>query len=100
VEQGGEATEYITIDNAEDNPGLAPVVSFYIQSAPISEIGVNGVQALDMLKYTKNLFASLNEAFPCEENILTMQSIDEAIMWQNKRTADREKRGVEGKNEE
>lgn len=91
--------EFISIENIEDEKGVAPVVKFTIQSDPISEVGVNGVQALDMLKYTKCLFESLNDAFPCRENALTITKIEEAIHWQEARTKNRIHRGVEGKNE-
>ena len=94
-----EAKDFIFIENEEDIKGIAPVVSFMIQSDPISEVGVNGVQAVDMLEYVKCLFESLNEAFPCRENALTITKIEEAIHWQTARTANRIKRGVEGKNE-
>lgn len=91
-------TTFIEIQNAEDVKGIAPTVSFTIQSDPISEVGVNGVQALDMLKYVKCLFESLNEAFPCRENALSITKIEEAIHWQDARTKDRQRRMVEGQN--
>jgi hypothetical protein len=91
-------TEFITIQNVEDVKGVAPIVSFTIQSDPIKEVGVNGCQALDMLTYIKFLFESLNEAFPCRENSLTITKIEEAIHWQEARTRDRQQRGVEGEN--
>ena len=91
-------TTFIEIQNTEDVKGVAPVVSFTIQSDPISEVGVNGVQALDILKYSKCLFESLNEAFPCRENALTITKIEEAIHWQDARTKDRQRRNVEGQN--
>ncbi len=90
--------KFIKIENIEDVKGVAPVVSFTIQSDPISEVGVNGVQALDILIYTKCLFQSLNEAFPCRENALTITKIEEAIHWQDARTKDRTNRKVEGLN--
>ena len=93
------AEKFISIDNLEDVKGVAPVVKFAIQSDPISEVGVNGVQALDMLLYVKCLFQSLNDAFPCRENALTITKIEEAIHWQDARTKDRERRKVEGRNE-
>ena len=92
-------TEFIKIQNEEDVKGIAPIVSFTIQSDPIGEVGVNGVQATDMLEYVKCLFQSLNDAFPCRENALTITKIEEAIHWQDARTKDRLKRQVEGKNE-
>jgi len=92
-------TTFIKIENAEDIVGVAPVVSFTIQSDPISMVGVNGVQALDILKYCKCLFESLNEAFPCRENSISITKMEEAIHWQDARTKDRLRRQVEGKNE-
>lgn len=91
--------DFIKLENVEDVKGVAPIISFTIQSDPISEVGVNGVQALDMLKYVKCLFESLNEAFPCRENSLTITKIEEAIHWQDARTKDRQRRNVEGKNQ-
>jgi len=91
-------TTFIRLENLEDIKGVAPIVSFTIQSDPVIEVGVNGVQALDILKYSKNLFESLNDAFPCRENALTITKIEEAIHWQEARTKDRERRNVEGKN--
>lgn len=93
-----KSTNFIQLENTEDVKGVAPIVSFTIQSDPISEVGVNGVQALDMLIYTKCLFQSLNEAFPCRENALTITKLEEAIHWQEARTKDRERRSVEGQN--
>lgn len=90
---------FVEIENVEDVKGVAPIVKFTIQSDPISEVGVNGCQALDMLEYVKCLFESLNEAFPCRENALTITKIEEAIHWQEARTRDRIRRNVEGKNE-
>lgn len=89
---------FIQIENIKDVKGVAPIVSFTIQSDPIGEVGVNGCQALDMLKYTLCLFQSLNDAFPCRENALTITKIEEAIHWQEARTKDRLNRQVEGKN--
>lgn len=94
-----ETRKFMQIENGDDVKGIVPIVSFWIQSDPISEVGVNGVQAVDMLEYVKYLFESLNEAFPCRENALTITKIEEAIHWQTARTANRIKRGVEGKNE-
>ena len=91
--------QFISIENNEDVKGVAPIVKFTIQSDPISEVGVNGVQAVDMLEYAKCLFQSLNDAFPCRENALTITKIEEAIHWQEARTKDRLRRAVEGKNE-
>ncbi len=75
-------------------------ITFNIQSDPIGEVGINGLQAFDMLVYIKDLFKSLNDVFPCRENSLTITKLEEAIHWQEARTKDREERGVEGHNKE
>jgi len=38
----------------------------------------------------------LNGKFPCRENSIALTKLDEALLWLNKRTSDRQKRGVEG----
>lgn len=39
----------------------------------------------------------LNAKFPCCENSIALVNIETALLWLNKRTADRQARGVEGK---
>ena len=87
---------FIEIENTEDVKGVPPVVKFTIQSDPIGEVGVNGCQASDMLEYVKCLFESLNEAIPNRETSITITKLEEAMMWQEKRTKDRKRRRVEG----
>lgn len=45
---------------------------------------------LDRLNYLQN-------KFPCRENVIAITKLDEALLWLNKRTFDRIKRNVEGK---
>ena len=95
--------EFMDIENLEEVEGVegvAPIISFTIQSDPISMVGVNGCQARDMLEYVKNLFVSLNSAVPNRETSITITKLEEALHWQDARTADREKRNVEGTNYE
>ncbi len=73
-------------------------VVFTIQDGPIGEVGENGCQATDVLQFVNELFISLNNSFPCEENEATIKHIGEAVAWQESRTANRTKRGVEGQN--
>lgn len=71
-------------------------VSFTIQNGPIKEAGVNGCQVVDMIAVAKHMIEKLNEKFPCRENAVTITKLDEALMWQEKRTKDRKARNVEG----
>jgi len=73
-------------------------ITLTIQDGPIKEVGVNGVQVTDMLAYTNEIYKSLNDAFSCRENSLTIIKIEEALHWQEARTKDRERRNVEGFN--
>lgn len=91
-------SSFIHIENPGDAIGVSPIVSFKVQSDPISVVGVNGCQVVDMLEYVKCLFESLDEVFPCEENKATITKIQEAIYYQRMRTEDRVSRSVEGYN--
>ena len=88
----GSRSEFIIVDGS--------TLSFKIQDGPIGENGVNGVQVTDVLEFTCKLYKSLNSAFPCRENSLTITKIEEALHWQEARTRDRVKRDVEGFNKE
>lgn len=39
----------------------------------------------------------LQSKFPCRENAIVITKLEESLMWLNKRTSDRLKRNVEGK---
>ena len=74
-------------------------LSFTIQNGPIKENGKNGCQVVDVIAVVKHIIEQLNSKFPCRENAMTITKLDEALMWQEKRTKDRESRNVEGRNE-
>ncbi len=72
-------------------------ISFY----EMNEDGTkeNGTTLEEMLRVSFERLTELNNKFPCEDNISTLSHIGSAIEFLNKRTEDREKRGVEGKHE-
>lgn len=71
-------------------------LSFTLQNGPIKENGKNGCQVVDIIAVAKHIIEQLNKNFPCRENSMTITKLDEALMWQEKRTQDRLKRQVEG----
>lgn len=71
-------------------------LAFTLQNGPIKEVGVNGCQVTDVIAVAKRIIEELNKNFPCRENAMTITKLDEALMWQSKRTIDRIERGVEG----
>lgn len=94
IENGyGKPDEYIWVRQPQNT------IEFTIQNGPIKEVGVNGCQVTDMIAVARHIINNLNQKFPCRENAMTVTKLDEALMWQQKRTEDREARNVEGKNE-
>ena len=74
------------------------MVSFKLMTKPASEGGEGG-QWTDMVEVGIHMLKYLNAKFPCRENAITITKLEEALMWQKKRTEDRQNRNVEGKNE-
>jgi hypothetical protein len=71
-------------------------IAFTLQDGPVGQAGVNGCQVVTLIEAAKKIIEGLNEKFPCRENAMTITKLDEALLWQDKRTKDRESRQVEG----
>ena len=91
-----------TFDNFEDKSSEGQVLQF-IQKEPISEgstelITINdGTTNEEVLAVLINRMQYLQGKFPCRENAIVITKLEESLMWLNKRTSDRIKRNVEGK---
>lgn len=73
-------------------------VAFNMLTRPASEGGdLNRCQWSDLVSFGLEQLKYLNEKFPCRENSIAITKIEEALMWNNKRTEDRINRNVEGK---
>lgn len=73
-------------------------LSFNMLTKPASEGGdLNRCQWSDLVTTGLEMLKYLNNKFPCRENSLTITKLEEALMWNEKRTKDRLQRGVEGK---
>lgn len=57
----------------------------------------DGTTNEEVLEVLINRMNFLQSKFPCRENAIAITKLDEALLWLNKRTADRVKRNVEGK---
>lgn len=68
----------------------------HFQQGPIAESGVNGPTNEALLAILIHRTQFLNGKFTCRENIIAITKMQEALMWLEKRTADRLNRGVEG----
>lgn len=67
------------------------------QKGPIKEAGVNGCHNEDLLVIVLDRLQGFQKSeFSCRENSIAITKIEEALLWLNKRTRDRQTRGVEG----
>lgn len=97
--QGGACHVYEIdqIGGAPDSGGTKTVIKF--QAGPIQEAGVNGISGEALLTVVIDRLRSFQAGpFACRENALALTSLEESLMWLQKRTLDRVRRGVEGKN--
>lgn len=83
--------DHFIIHGKENN-----TLTFKIQDGPIKEVGVNGCQVTDMISIAQYIIKKLNDKFPCEENLMTISSLNQALAWQRQRTNNRVQRNVEG----
>lgn len=58
----------------------------------------NGTTTEEVLEVLINRMNYLQNKFACRENAIVITKLEESLMWLEKRTADRMKRNVEGKN--
>src|SRR5258706_12767937 len=75
----------------------------FIEKVPLNE-GNNVLRTIndgttneEVLSVLIDRLNFLNEKFSCRENSIAITHIETALLWLNKRTSDRVKRGVEGK---
>ena len=108
--QGGANHRYeITGFDTEGNPSAVgeggykssfsrEVVLF--QNGPIKEFGVNGITQEALLAIVIDRLRSFqNGPFSCRENAIALTHCEDALMWLQRRTVARIKRGVEGTNQ-
>lgn len=67
------------------------------QTGPVREVGVNGVQADDVLEQVLDYLRAVNTPpYGSRETSLAITNIEQGLMWLRERTRQREARGVEG----
>jgi len=94
---GGASHQYLAMWPFMDGPGIAGSVVIRFQNGPIAENGVNGVTQEALLAIVIDRLRSFQAGpYSCRENALALTKCEEALMWLQKRTRDRMRRGVEG----
>ena len=93
-----ELQKFITLYGSSESAEHLHAVLIDVQNGTVNNSGLNGLQVTDIVKYCLNLYELLNDEFPCDENEKTMEALKVAIAWQDHRTMNRTRRGVEGSN--
>lgn len=94
-----EYKEYGVADHYKQAIDGKTVLDVKFQKAARGDDPASGIFIEDLLIVA---YAKLHEyqyKFPCRENAIALTNIEEAVMWLEARTADRSRRGVEGKDE-
>ena len=92
------------LSNFENKDEKGQVLKF-IHKEPIEEGSTelktvsDGTTNEEVLEALINRMNFLNGKFPCRENSIVITHLETALLWLEKRTNDRIKRNVEGKNE-
>ena len=108
--QGGANHRYeITGFDTEKNPSAVGEAGYkssfarqvvLFQNGPIKESGVNGITQEALLAIVIDRLRSFQAGpFSCRENAIALTNCEEALMWLQRRTVARIKRGVEGTNQ-
>ena len=70
-----------------------------VEALAIKENGVNGCHNEDLIAVVIDRLQGFQAGeFSCRENAIAITKLEEALLWLNKRTQDRIRRGVEGTN--
>lgn len=98
ISNGGANHKY-SVEYTSGNE-IAQTAFVNFQNGTIPSNGVNGCTMEDLIAICiDRLQCFQNGDYPCRENAIAKTKLEEALMWLNKRTQDRQDRGVEGKEE-
>lgn len=80
-----------------DVPGIASLQYIIFQNGPVLEVGLNGISDEALIAIVIDRLEGFNTGpYRSRDNSLAITKLEEALMWLQKRTRDRENRGVEG----
>jgi len=95
----GNANHKYDIVSKHDSDESFACINF--QKGPLQENDLNGCFQEDLIEICIDRLRSFQAGeFACRENKLALMKLEEALMWLEKRTNDRVRRGVEGKSKQ
>lgn len=98
--QGGASHEYAISWAGPVVGGPDSFTEVKFQNGPIKEHGVNGITQEALLAIVIDRLRSFQAGpFSCRDNAVALTHCEEALMWLQRRTLERIKRGVEGTNQ-
>lgn len=90
----GQQIQFIHKVKRSEHPGMSPEGSDPDELITLSD----GTTNEELLSVLIDRMQYLQSQFPCRENAIAITKLEESLMWLEKRTSDRVKRNVEGKN--
>jgi hypothetical protein len=84
------------LENFDEPEKPGQILQFIQKRGDPLEIVSDGTTNEEVLKMLINRLNFLNELLPSRETAVAITNLDQALLWLNKRTADRIQRGVEG----
>ena len=98
---GGAHHIYMVVRCKDDGAVTHTDAYIELQKGPVGEVGVNGIHNEHLLAIVKDRLECFQEgSFACPENQGALEAVNRAMDFLHSRTADRSRRGVEGKNEQ
>lgn len=77
--------------------GETEVGGVMFQDGPVKEVGVNGMHNEHLLLIVAHRLRCFQKGpYACRENGIALERIEDALRWLDRRTAARQRRGVEG----
>lgn len=96
--QGGTYHEYEITWSKGESRTVVTKISF--QNGPIQEFGINGLTNESLLAIVIDRMRGFQAGpYACRENAIVLTHLEEALMWLQRRTRERIKRGVRGVNQ-
>ena len=92
-----EISVWKNAETSDQNDELVEVCNLNFQNGGLKEVGANGITDQALIAVVLDRVRGFNGGqFRCRENSMIITKLEEAMLWMEKRSNDRARRGVEG----